>query len=386
MLFSTAVSPVAHSAGERPLAGIIDDSLSFAAAQYERMLAQMDGQSGLPRSWAEGELMRVPVSDWTSGFFPGCLWFLFEATGDPKWRNAAREYTAKVEDAKRERGTHDVGFKLSSSFGHGWRLTGDEHYRAVLLEGAASMSTRFNPAVGCIRSWDGQSQWAFPVIIDNLMNLELLTWAARNGGDPCLRNIAISHASTTLRHHFRDDASSYHVVDYHPETGEVVSRQTHQGLSDDSAWARGQAWGLYGYTMLHRELQLPACLRQAIGIAEYILGHPRLPEDKAPYWDFDAPAEPATPRDVSAAAIICSALLELSTLVPAEHAETYREFAHAQIRALSSDRYRAPPGGNGCFLLMHATGNHPQGSEIDVPLVYADYYFLEALLRARRSL
>ncbi|HEY0946857.1 MAG TPA: hypothetical protein VGD81_16370 [Opitutaceae bacterium] len=224
------------------------------------------------------------------------------------------------------------------------------------------------------------------MIIDNMMNLELLTWAAREGGVPEFHDIAVAHASTTLRHHFRADSSCCHVVDYDVSTGEVRGRFTHQGLADDSSWARGQAWALYGYTMMFRETRVPAYLAQAVRIAEFILNHPTLPADKVPYWDFDAPAAPETPRDSSAAAIICAGLLELTEFVPSEAADRYRAVAHQQLRVLASAEYRAELAENGCFLLKHATGHMPHKSEVDAPLNYGDYYFLEALLRTRRQL
>lgn len=371
---------------ETSLAEIVRDDLAFATTQYDLLLRHIAGQAGFPRSWEKGNVVLAPASDWTSGFLGGSLWYLFEATGERKWRDAAHAYTAPLESNKHDRGTHDVGFVLYCSFGHGWRLTHHPAYREILLEGARSLSTRFNPVVGCIKSWDWAPQWTFPVIIDNMMNLELLTWAARESGESALRDIAVSHANTTLRHHFRADASCCHVVDYDVNTGAVRERVTHQGLADDSAWARGQAWALYGYTMMYRETHLPAYLAHAARVAEFILQHPRLPADKVPYWDFDAPITPETPRDSSAAAIISSGLLELSEFVSPEQASRYRAVAHQQLRALSSPAYRAPLGENGCFLLQHATGHMPNRSEVDAPLNYGDYYFLEALLRARRQL
>lgn len=374
------------TATEPSLDEIVRDDLVFAAAQYERMLDRIADQPGLPRAWEDGRIRLTPPHDWTTGFFPGALWLLYEATGQQRWEEAARRYTALVEPAKHNRGTHDVGFVLFCSFGQGWRLTRDPAYRDVLLEGARSLSTRFNAVVGAIKSWDGHAEWSCPVIVDNLMNLELLTWAGRAGAEPRFALIATAHADTTRRNHFRADASSFHLVDYDATTGAVRGRQTHQGLADGSSWARGQAWGLYGYTMLYRETRQPEYLAQAGRIADFIARHPRLPEDKVPYWDFDAPPGDATPRDASAAAIICSALLELSEFAPAGPAAEYLRLAHQQLRSLSSPRYRAPLGEQGCFLLQHATGHRPQNSEVDVPIIYADYYFLEALLRARRQL
>jgi unsaturated chondroitin disaccharide hydrolase len=382
IIFALGLLALRSSAAEASMSDVIRDDFAFADAQYTRMLDQLKSKDDYPRSWdPKGGYKFVRYTDWTSGFFPGSLWYIFEGTGDKKWSEAAAKFTAGVTPAKDNRGTHDVGFVLYTSCGNGLRLTGNKQYRDVLLTGAASLSTRFNPIVGCIKSWDGRKQWDFPVIIDNMMNLELLMWAAKAGNEPKFREIAISHADTTLRNHFRPDGSSFHVVDYDPATGKVKSRVTHQGAADDSAWARGQAWGLYGYTMMYRETHNPVYLAHAQKIAAFIMNHPRLPADKIPYWDFDAPGIPNVPRDASAAAVMSSALLELRTFVDAEAAARYTSFAEQQLRMLSSPAYRAKLGENGCFLLMHSTGNHPQGTEIDVPINYGDYYFLEALLR-----
>ncbi len=384
--FLLAATALRSASAEPPMADVIRDDLAFAAAQYTRLLDRLPDQAGHPRSFEKGELKLVKPTDWTSGFFPGALWLLFEATGDAKWREAAAKYTANLEAAKLNRSTHDVGFVLYTSYGNGLRLTGNPAYRDVLLTGAESLSTRFNPVVGSIQSWDERHGWKFPVIIDNLMNLELLTWAARAGATPRYRDIAIAHADTTLRNHYRPDGSSIHVVDYDPITGAIRARVTHQGAADSSAWSRGQAWGLYGYTMMFRETKKPAYLAQAQKIAAFLLHHPRLPADKIPYWDFDAPGIPNEPRDASAAAIMSSALLELRTFVDTTTAAAYTAFAEQQLRSLSSPAYRAQPGEDGCLLLMHSTGNLPQGGEIDVPIVYADYYFLQGLLRDRTGL
>ncbi|PTX95842.1 glycoside hydrolase family 88 protein [Opitutus sp. ER46] len=358
------------------------DALQHAAAQYRWLLGQLPDAKRYPRTWEHGKRVLVRPADWTSGFFPGALWLLAGLTRDATWRTSAATYTGGLEGMKANRRTHDIGFMLYCSFGQGYRLTRDPHYRAVLLAGAESLVTRFNPVVGCIKSWDTRAEWPFPVIIDNMMNLELLLWATQESGDPRFREIAIRHADVTLANHFRPDGSSYHVVDYEPATGIARRRQTHQGAADESAWARGQAWGLYGYTFMYRETRRPAYLAQARKIAAFLLGHPRLPEDKVPYWDFDAPQLERAPRDASAAAIICSALFELSLLVADEDRRQYVQFASVQLASLCSPAYRAEVGSNGGFILMHSTGSLPRGSEIDVPLNYADYYFLEALQRA----
>lgn len=358
----------------------IPDNFAFAAAQYERLLTSVANDAKLPRTFERGRVVTVSPEDWTSGFFPGSLWFLYEYTNDPKWLAAATNYTERLDRIKNFRGHHDVGFMLGCSYWQGLRLTKNPAYREVLIQGARSLATRYKPEVGLIRSWDF-GRWKYPVIVDNLMNLELLTFAARESGEQRLYEIAVEHADKTLQNHFRADFSSYHVVDYDPTNGTVLRKMTQQGAADDSAWARGQAWGLYGYTAMFRETGDPAYLAQAVNIANYILNHPRLPADKIPYWDFDAPGIPNVPRDASAAAIISSALLELSGFVPQDLAAQYVLLAREQLLSLSSPAYRAAPGANGNFILKHSVGSHPEGREIDVPLNYADYYFLEALLR-----
>jgi rhamnogalacturonyl hydrolase YesR len=370
-----------------PMADLVRKDFQVAAAQYRTLLAGMQGKPGFPRTTDKGAIVTVGAKDWTAGFFPGSLWYLFEGTGDPAWKTAAIRYTLDTAPARFDKSQHDLGFMLGSGYGNGYRLTGDSAYRDALLAGATTLITRFNPKVGAIQSWDlwANSTWKFPVIVDNMMNLELLMWAAKAAREPRYREIAIAHADTTLRNHFRPDASSWHLVDYDPQTGAVRGKVTVQGFADGSSWARGQAWGLYGYTMMYRETSKPEYLAQARRIADFFIDHPRLPADAIPYWDFDDSAIPNAPRDSSAAAITSSALLELAGFVDAPAAARYRAFAERQLRSLSSSDYLARPGENGGFLLKHATGHKPAGKEIDVPLNYADYYFLEALLRLRAT-
>lgn len=372
---------------EQPTTELIRRTIAAASAQYGPLLARVQSKAGFPRTLENGELKLVDVKDWTAGFFPGSLWYLYEATGEARWRAGAIDYTARMAPAKFDKTQHDLGFMLYASYGNGYRLTGDPAYRDALLAGATTLSTRFNPNVGSIQSWDlwKNTTWRFPVIIDNMMNLELLTWASRATNEPHYRDMAIAHADTTLKNHFRADHSSYHLVDYDPRDGSVRSRVTVQGSADASSWARGQAWGLYGYTMMYRKTGKTAYLQQAHRIAAFFMNHPRLPADKVPYWDFDDPAIPNAPRDSSAAAISSSALLELARFSDTAAAQRYRAFAETQLRSLASPAYLAPPGENGGFLLKHATGHKPAGKEIDVPLNYADYYFLEALLRLKAA-
>src|SRR5690606_14617635 len=244
-------------------------------------------------------------------------------------------------------------------------------------------------------SWDGETLWKYPVIIDNMMNLDLLFYVSKLTGDPKYRNVAISHADKTMKYHFREDYSTYHVVDYDAKTGEVLHQQTNQGYSDNSTWSRGQAWAIYGYTLMYRETKDPKYLEHAKNVADFYINHPNLPEDKIPYWDFNVEQEGYTPdwdykgqnklnyipRDASAAAITTSALFELSTFVEGEEKQKYFGAAEEMLKSLSSKEYLAEPGTNSGFLLKHSVGSFPHNNEIDVPLIYADYYFLEALLR-----
>jgi unsaturated chondroitin disaccharide hydrolase len=378
----------ASAAPSESASSLVRRGIDSAAVQYTGLLASVQSKPGFPRTLENGQVKMVEVKDWTSGFFPGSLWYLFEATGNAKWKTAAQDYTARMAPAKFDKSQHDLGFMLGASYGNGYRLTKDPGYRDALLAGATTLVTRFNPKVGSIQSWDlwKNTNWAFPVIIDNMMNLELLSWATREAKEPRYREIAVIHADTTLKHHFRPDHSSFHLVDYDPQNGAVRGKQTVQGNADASSWARGQAWGLYGYTMMYRETRKPEYLQQAHRIAAFFMNHPRLPSDKVPYWDFDDAAIPNAPRDSSAAAITSSALLELAGFSDKDLAQRYRAFAEAQLRSLASPAYLAAPGENGGFLLMHATGHKPAGKEIDVPLNYADYYFLEALLRLKATL
>lgn len=359
--------------------------LDVACNQALYLAQQVHGQEGmLPKTFVDGKLDVKDYKWWTAGFFPGVLWQLYEYSGDEKMLEYAKDFTARVEPVKNVTSHHDLGFMLYCSFGHGYRLTGDETYRDVILKGSESLATRFNPTVGAIRSWDwNRKVWKFPVIIDNLMNLEMLCFASKQTGDDTYADMAKSHADVTMANHFRDDFSSWHVVSYDPQTGDPHVRQTHQGFSDDSAWARGQAWGLYGYTMMYRETGDEKYLQQACSIADFLVNHLNFPKDGIPYWDFNDPGIPDVERDASAAAIMASALLELSTLDKTDKASLWYETAVRQLDTLTSAEYLAEPGTNGGFILKHGVGNKPGNQEIDVPLTYADYYYVEAMLRLR---
>lgn len=370
------------------LKATIDKALEFSEAQSLLMAKKYEHEEGrLPRTFENGKDVSSSSRWWCSGFYPGVMWYLYENTQDEQVLKYAKMYTDRVEREKYTTDNHDVGFMLYCSFGNGYRLLKDPHYKEVLLTGAKSLSTRYKPNVGLIRSWDhNKAVWQYPVIIDNLMNLELLLWTSNNSDDACFREIALSHADKTMKNHFRPDYSSYHVVSYDTITGEPHLKQTHQGYSDDSAWARGQAWGVYGYTYLYRETKEQRYLNQAMHIADFLVNHSNLPADKIPYWDFNSPEIPNTPRDASAGCLMASALIELSEYVDKERATQYMDVAITEVKALASPAYTAKLGDNGCFIIMHNTGNYPANSEVDVPISYADYYYVEALTRLKKKM
>jgi unsaturated chondroitin disaccharide hydrolase len=344
---------------------------------YYECVAARNARQQFPRTLRNDSIRLVVSDDWTSGFFPGMLWFMYEYTRKNEWKVKAEEFTTLMEREPKNRGSHDVGFKVYNSYGNGYRLTQNELYKQQVIQGAKTLISRYNANVGCIRSWDF-GRWQFPVIVDNMMNLELLFAATRFSGDSIYYKVAVSHADLTLKNHYRDDNSSFHVVDYDTVSGNVRGKGTLQGNADSSTWARGQAWGLYGFTMCYRETRNPEYLLQAEKIAAFLMKHPRLPSDYIPYWDFDLPEFKNEPRDVSAATIIASALYELQSY--SKSGRKYKVFAD-RILSNVTRNYRAPAGSAKGFLLLHSTGNKPAKSEVDVPLIYADYYFLEALLR-----
>ena len=384
LLTLTAVSMKAQTALE-PMEQVVERGLRRATSQSLLLAdALKERQDALPRTFEKGEVQTIRYDHWVSGFFPGVLWLLYENAGNQQLRQYAEMYTDRVEPAKRVTNTHDLGFMLYCSFGQGYRLTGNRHYLDVIKEGTQSLLTRWNDRLGVIKLWESGPKWQYPVIIDNMMNLEMLCFMTRETGDRRYERIAERHANTTMKNHFREDYSTYHVVSYDTITGQPHAKNTHQGYADGSSWARGQAWGLYGYTMMYRETLNPRYLRQAQQIGKFLMNHPRLPEDKVPYWDYDAPDIPNAKRDASAAAIMASALIELSQLDPSELAPQWLALAKKQLRTLSSPEYLAKEGEQGGFIIKHSVGFHRASAEVDVPLTYGDYYYVEALMRMKQ--
>ncbi len=335
-----------------------------------------------PRSVKEDGSYRLEnAKDWTSGFYPGSMWLAYDLTGDEALAKEARMYTNRLEDIQYYIGNHDIGFMMFCSYGHALRLKPESKDKQILVNSSESLCARFSPEVGLIRSWDF-GDWSYPVIIDNMMNLEMLFWASEQTGNSKYRDIAIAHADKTLKNHFRKDMTSYHVVSYSVPSGKVESKGTFQGYSDSSAWARGQAWGVYGYTMCYRFTKNPVYLEAAHKIVRFIMNNRPSEKDYIPYWDYNAPDIPNAPHDASAAAITASALLELNGYTDDKKlSDDYTEYAESILKQLSSPEYLAKDKENKGFILLHSVGSFPHNSEVDVPLNYADYYYLEALKR-----
>jgi hypothetical protein len=366
---------------DKNLLKTINANFRSAAEQYT-YLASLRPDSRFPKTYnpATGKAEWSDSGWWCSGFYPGTLLFLYQETKDAALLTESNRILKTLEKEQFNTSTHDLGFMMYCSFGNHLNIAPSPADRQILINSAKSLITRFDPAVGCIKSWDSDKP-EYLVIIDNMMNLELLFWATRATGDSTYYKIAVTHANTTIKNHFRPDYSSYHVINYHPQTGAVQEKRTAQGYSDESAWARGQAWGLYGFTVMYRETHDRLYLDQARHIASFLLNHPNLPEDKVPYWDFNAPDIPNAPRDASAAAIMASALLELCKYTSEKEGNTCFKGAEQMLKSLASPAYYAAPKANGGFLIMHGVGNKPKGTEVDVPLTYADYYFVEAMRR-----
>ncbi|ACU06057.1 MULTISPECIES: glycoside hydrolase family 88 protein [Pedobacter] len=386
---------------EKEMLKLADQVLAQSVAQYKTMMRQLP-QGQLPRTFENGKLATASPYSWISGFYPGSLMYLYEYSRDSVLLKDAEIRLKDLEKIQYVTANHDLGFMMYCSFGNAYRLLDSTRYKDILVQSAKSLVSRFYPKTGCIKSWnkikslDGKRMLNFPVIIDNMMNLELLFFASKVTGDPSYKDIAIKHTETTLKNHFRPDYSSYHVVDYDEETGAVKSKETMQGFSDNSTWARGQAWAIYGFTMVYRETRVKKYLEAAQKMAAHFINHPNLPKDKIPYWDFNVNQpgfippwkyDPAKyreiPRDASAAAIVSSALIELAAYVDAATAQKYLTIAETMLKSLSSAQYRSAAGANGGFILMHSSGGVPGNIEVDVPVSYADYYYLEALMRYR---
>jgi len=310
---------------------------------------------------------------WTSGFYPGALWYGYKLSGNTQLKSMAEQFTQGLFEEQYTTSHHDVGFMIFNSYGLGYKITGNESYKNVILQAAKSLSTRYNENVGCIQSWNGEYQ----VIIDNMMNLELLFWASKNGGDSTYYNMAVSHANKTIQNHIREDGSSFHVVHYDPETGDVMRKRTAQGYSDNSTWARGQAWGIYGFTMCYRETGNIEYLNTAVKMADYYISH--LPEDSIPYWDFNLPENYERDfKDASAATIALSGLIELNSFV---NSSKYQNTITSTLNSLMEKYLIENSSESGIINHCAYHANDPNPDFWDSATIWGDYYFLEALQR-----
>tara|TARA_R110001592_G_scaffold361272_1_gene671560 strand:- start:1639 stop:2802 length:1164 start_codon:yes stop_codon:yes gene_type:complete len=351
--------------------------------RFDNLLHYPLDSTAFPRSYSlsKNEIRKVSSKDWTSGFFAGNLWLIYELTGDLAYKNQAEKWTAFMEKEKLNNRTHDMGFKVFCSFGNGLKVSDNRKYKDIIVESAKTMTTRFNEKVESIRSWDfNKNVWQYPVIIDNMMNLELLFEATKISGDSTFYKTAVSHANKTLENHFRKDNSCYHVVDYDTISGKTRMKVTHQGFNDESSWARGQGWAIYGFTMVYRYTKDEKYLKQAKETAAFFLNHENLPKDGIPYWDFNDPSIPNAQKDVSAATLVASGLVELYGFTKDE---MYLNYSKKVINNLKSQKYILSENVEAPFILDHSTGNWPEKDEIDAPIVYGDYYFLETLLRLK---
>lgn len=367
----------------------IEPLLDYCEGQIEKSLNCLDDTTQMPRNILSGKDDHkwncTSIYDWTSGFWPGVLWYAYEYSHDAEIKKQAERYSSALYPVLDHKpGNHDLGFMMYCSLGNAYRLTGEQKYKKMLLRAADSLATLYDERVGTIHSWPGMRQqkgWPHNTIIDNMLNLELLFWAAKNGGNKKLYDIAFSHAEVTANNQFRDDYSTCHVVVYDTLSGQRISQLTHQGYADESLWARGQAWAIYGFTMCYRETRNVAFLDVAQKATDIYLQ--RLPADYIPYWDFDAPGIPEEPKDASAAAVVASGLLELSSYIKDKRkAGHYFDAAIKMLEALSSPAYLSGEVNNA--FLLHSTGHKPHGSEIDASIIYADYYYIEALIRLNR--
>ncbi len=381
-IMATGIGLFAQSNSNAVLKKQIAANLSLAVEQYQ-ILHRNVAADRMPQNFDinTGKMVTSNTKWWCAGFFPGTLWYLYDYSKNTNIQKIAEERLNLMEPEKHFTGNHDLGFMMYCSYGNAYRITKNDKYKKIIDTAAMSLASRFRPKIQSIQSWDSSKNFKCAVIVDNMMNLELLTWVSNNGGDPRFGEIARTHANTTMERQFRPDNAAYHVLDYSLATGSLLKKTTWQGYSDSSAWSRGQGWAVYGYTMMYRLTKDEKYKAQANKIAAFILNHPSYPKDGIPYWDFDAPNIPNALRDASAGAIMASAFIELSGYVAGPLKQKYKKAAETILTSLSSPEYLASKGTNGGFLLKHSVGALPLKGEVDMALTYADYYFVEAMLR-----
>ncbi len=378
--FITIISQKSFAGGY--LDSLVNNAVKVSLNHLEKSVKEVGDTTLFPTYGTKDLKWQLKTSDdWTSGFYPGCLWYGYEFSKDTRFEKWAREWTAPIEHEKYNPNTHDLGFRFMCSFGNGLRLgkgPAYKNYKDIILTAAKTLAKRYNPKVGCLSSnWDKlKIENSFPVVIDIMMNLELLFWASENGGPQYLTEYAINHATTTARDFIRGDGGTYHIVRYNKNTGEIINKGTLQGAGDETTWSRGQAWGIYGYVVTYRYTEDKKFLKTAEKLADYFIKH--LPEDHVSPWDFQSDINY---RDVSATSITTSALFEMINYIKEDSLRNYYlSQAEAMLTSLCKPPYFTD-GKNTSCILDHSVQYLPINSNVDVPAIFADYYFLEAIER-----
>jgi len=370
----------------RKLDKIVDHALSVSLQCLTKSVEEVNDRSRYP-NYATKELKwKLATSkDWTSGFYPGTLWYAYELSGKEEFKKWAQEWTRGIEKEKFNTGTHDLGFRFNCTFGNGLRLapqdTASARYREIMLTAAATADSRFSPVAGQYpSSWDKKPlPNSIPAVVDVMMNLELLMWAAENGGDPKIKERCITHANTAFRDFVRKDGGTFHVVRYDKNTGKILNKGQLQGDTDSTTWTRGHAWMVYGFTVMYRYTKNPEYLKNAMSLADYFLAH--LPENRIANWDFQS--EILLP-DASASAIVTSALFEMQGYVADKNKrKQYLSEAKNMLRHLCLPPAFSEGKGTNC-LLLHSTQYYRNSDNNDVPAIFADYYFMESILRYKQ--
>lgn len=355
------------------------EMMSRLTDKVERMIGQI-GVKSPHVAREDGVYDDLRHSWWTSGFWPGLLWLMYDVSGKEAFKNAAWDWDAKLERCFSEHPIslhHDVGFQFLPTAVIKYELTGDKEGLRIGLKAANYLAGRFNVEGGFIRAWEGDKAigWA---IVDCMMNIPLLFWASRTTGDPRYKQIAMRHADTFLKYAIRDDGSVAHILSFDPETGEFIEQLGGQGLSATSSWSRGNAWALHGLAVAYRCTGELRYLNAAKRVSHYFIAS--LPDDHVPHWDFRAHPIEAEERDTSAGSIAASGLLELAALVPEDERRIYAGAAERMLLSLA-ERYATWDRPEHGAILVEGTGNKPAGSNINVSLIYGDYYFAEAFAK-----
>lgn len=368
------------------LDSLVDNAIKISLIKLENSVVDVADSTLFPTYATEELVWKLKGSDdWTSGFYPGCLWYAYELSGNEKFEKWARQWTASIEHEKFNMETHDLGFRFMCTFANGLRLGNNseyDDYKDIILTAASSLSKRYNRKIKCLSSnWDMlEIENSFPVVIDIMANLNILFWAAENGGTKYYKDYALNHARKTYRDFVRSDGGTYHIVRYNKENAEIINKGTLQGDGDETTWSRGHAWMVYGLVETYAYTGEKDILNMAIKMSDYFIEH--LPDDQVSIWDFQSEIDY---RDVSASSIVTSALFRLANQVEGKDLkEKYSAQAAGMLTSLCKPPYFIENINSNC-ILDHSVQYLPINSNVDVPAIFADYYFLEALVRYKKS-